>query len=69
MIFSKYVMTHFKDIFAGIRSCFSLSSGARLIILLALSIFLVALFLRWRLLADERPGPRAPTSPAGQERR
>ena len=58
MILGKYFMASIREIFAGIRSCFSLSAGERLVVLLAIALFLLALAMRWRLLAGERPEPR-----------
>lgn len=50
-------MIPFKEIISGIKSCFSLTSNERLIILLILALFLVGLGLRWRHLSRERADP------------
>jgi len=47
-------MTRFKEIFSGIKSCFSLTINERLIILLILALFLIGLGLRWRHLSHEQ---------------
>ncbi len=50
-------MTCFKEILAGIKSCFSLTANERLIIMLVLTLFLFGLALRWRHLSHERTDP------------
>lgn len=50
-------MTRFKEIIAGLRSCFTLTPHEGLIIMLVLAIFLFGLVLRWRHLAREHADP------------
>jgi hypothetical protein len=50
-------MTRFKEIFSGIKACFSLTANERLIILLILALFLIGLGLRWRHLSHEQADP------------
>ena len=50
-------MTRFKEIVFGIRSCFSLTSNERLVILLLLALFLIGIGLRWRYLSREQADP------------
>lgn len=47
-------MTRFMEIISAIKSCFSLTSNERLIILLVLALFLIGLGLRWRHLSREQ---------------
>jgi hypothetical protein len=49
--------TRFKEIIAGIKSCFSLTANERLIIMLILALFLLGFALRWRHLNQERADP------------
>jgi len=47
-------MAHFKEIIAGVKSCFSLTSNERLTIMLLLALFLIGLGLRWWHLSHEQ---------------
>ncbi|MDO9543431.1 MAG: hypothetical protein Q7J98_14080 [Kiritimatiellia bacterium] len=64
-------MTRFKEIIAGIKSCFSLTANERLIIMLVLALFLFGLALRWRHLnrehADSLPASGGATGDQGYE--
>jgi len=46
-------MMRFKEILAGISSCFSLTAHERLIIILVLALFLLGISLRWHHLNRE----------------
>lgn len=50
-------MTRLKEIISGIKSCFTLTSNERLIILIILALFIIGLGLRWRHLSRERADP------------
>jgi len=60
-------MTHLKEIGSGIKSCFSLTSNERLIILLILALFLIGLGLRWRHLSREQADRCEPEMNASQK--
>jgi hypothetical protein len=60
-------MTRFREMFAGLRSCFTLTPHERLVIILILAIFLFGLFLRWRHLRGERAETYAPAGRATNE--
>lgn len=50
-------MSHLKEIFSGIKSCFALTANERLIIILILALFLLGIGLRWRHLSSEQADP------------
>jgi hypothetical protein len=56
------VIMHFKEILAGMRSCFSLTVNERLIVILILAFLLLGLSFRWQRLARERSDGYEPSS-------